>query len=150
MNTYEYLTLVLLHILGAGVWIGSLVSAVFGSIPHARKSGDLAALKHVGKIVLGRIGLAALILQILTGARLGFRFGWGLIFKFQGPASHLIFTKIALLLIVLVLGGYAYHKMLPSLTKERLGMFNALTWVLLVLSLLIAFAGAGLQTGSLL
>ncbi|KAA0217529.1 MAG: hypothetical protein DYG94_00005 [Leptolyngbya sp. PLA3] len=150
MHPYEYLTLVVLHILGAATWIGSLISTLFGSIPHARASGDLTALKHAGKIVVGRLGLAALILQVLTGVRLGTKFGWGVILRFEGPASHLVLSKITLLVVIILIGGHLYHKTLPRLSPEGLRSFAAATWLLLVLSLLIAVAGAGLQTGALL
>ncbi|MCL4220862.1 MAG: hypothetical protein KJZ65_05800 [Phycisphaerales bacterium] len=151
MHPYEYLALVVLHILGAAIWIGSLVSVLFGSIPLARKTGDLGPLKHVGKIVVGRLGLAALIVQILTGIRLATKWiVWSSIFSTPSGPGHLILSKIVLLVVVLALGGHIYHKTLSGLARERLGAFNTMTWVLLVLSSLIVIAGVGVRTGGLI
>ncbi len=151
MHPYEYLTLVVLHILGAAIWIGSLVSILLGSIPHARKTGDLSALKHVGKIVVGRIGLVALVVQILTGVRLATKWiVWSSIFSTPSGPGHLILSKIVLFVVLLALGGYVYHKLLPGLPRERLGSFGVMTWVLLILSALVVVAGVGVRTGGVI
>lgn len=149
MSPYEHATLAVIHVLGAATWIGALLSILFGSIPYARRSGDLAAFKHVGKIVVGRIGLAALIVQILTGVRLTM---WllpslGALFTQPSGTGHIILTKIVLLVCVFILGGYAYHKMLPKLSPEKLGFFTAMTWVLAITSILILIAGVVVRTG---
>lgn len=150
MHPYEYLALVVLHILGAAIWVGSLVSVLLGSIPHARKTGDLSALKHVGKIVVGRLGLVALVLQILTGVRLATKWiVWSAIFSTPSGPGHLILAKIVLLFVVLAIGGHIYHRTLPGLSREKLGTFTALNWVVLLLSLLIVIAGVGVRSGGL-
>lgn len=150
MHPYEYLTLVVLHVLGAAVWVGSLVSILLGSIPHARNAGDLSALKHVGKIVVGRLGLAALVLQILTGIRLATKWiVWSAIFSTPSGPGHLILAKIVLLVVVLAVAGHIYHRTLPALSREKLAMFSTLNWVVLALSLLIVIAGVGVRSGGL-
>lgn len=151
MHPYEYLALVVLHVLGAAIWIGSLVSVLLGSIPLARKTGDLGPLKHVGKIVVGRLGLAVLVLQILTGIRLATKWiVWSSIFSTPSGPGHLILTKIVLLVVVLALGGHLYHKTLPGLSREKLAVFTTMTWVLFILSGLIVIAGVGVRTGGLI
>lgn len=149
MSPYEHAALAVVHVLGAAVWIGALLSMLFGSIPYARRSGDLAALRYVGKIVVGRIGFAALVVQLLTGLRLTL---WllpslGALFTKPSGSGHIILTKLVLLLVVFMVGGYVYHRMLPRLTPERLGSFTAMTWALTIVSILILIAGVIARTG---
>jgi len=140
----EYPILVIFHVLGAAIWIGALVSFVLGTLPAATRTGDLSQLKSTGKIVLGRVGFAALVVQALTGIRLaGNWINWSTIFK--EPNGHLILTKIVLLVVLFGLGGFLFHRTLPRLEPDKLGGFVGMTWLVLILSLVVLVLGVGVR-----
>lgn len=145
-----YKILVMVHILGAALWIGGRAVLVGVVIPRARRTGEIEHLQEFEKGI-GRIGLAALVVQLLTGLWhtthwLG---GLGALLRPANPIAHMALTKILLLVALVGLAGYAHHRMLPRLEPRGLSAFAFHAWVTATLSLVLLALGVGIRTGGL-
>lgn len=144
-------TLVLvLHLLGSAVWLGGHIVLVRVILPAARKAGDAGAVKSFER-AYGRLGMAALLIQVSTGAWLAAPYigGWSEILTTSTPARTLILGKLVLLAMILVLAAHASHRILPRLRAETLGAFAVHAWVVTILSAALVVLGAGIRTGGL-
>lgn len=146
-----YKLLVILHLIGAAAWIGGHVTLLGVVLPAARRAASTRPVLDFEK-AFGRIGLAALIVQVFTGLFLATRWigEWSAIFSAPTPAGHLILAKIAMLAVLLALAAHAAHRVLPRLTPEKLSRFTAHAWIVTGLSVLILICGVGVRTGGLL
>jgi putative copper export protein len=145
-----YKILVMAHILGAALWIGGRAVLVGVVIPRAKRTGDIERLQEFEKGI-GRIGLAALVVQLVTGLWLTTHWlgGLGALLRPTNPIAHMALTKIALLVALVGLAGYAHHRMLPRLEPRGLGAFTVHAWVVATLSVLLLVLGVGIRTGGL-
>lgn len=110
--------LLIIHLLGAAVWVGGHLIICFGYLPHALKEND-------PKIILGYekkyepIGMASLVLLVVTGIIMAYQFGvpvaqW---FQFATPIEQVVSTKLALLLTTVAFALSAQFRVLPKLRK---------------------------------
>ncbi len=145
-----YAVVVFLHVLGASVWVGGHLVLAISVLPRALKARD-------PELVLGferayeRVGMPALLLQVLTGLWLAWhwlpRIGDWFTIAERVPAH--IAAKLALLAGTLLLAANARWRVIPKLTPATLPM---LAWhVALVTVFAVAFAalGVSLRTGLL-
>lgn len=145
-----YKILVVLHLIGACVWIGGHAALIGAVLPIAMAHRDPGPIRDFERS-FGRIGLASLAIQLATGLWLtAIRFG-GLTTVLREPsaAGHLVLAKLLLLVALFGLAGHAYHRVLPHLSPERLAPFAAHAWAATVLSVLTLIAGAGVRLGGL-
>ncbi|MCC6659738.1 MAG: CopD family protein [Phycisphaerales bacterium] len=148
--------LVILHLLGAVTWIGGHFVLVRVILPPALRSRDPRAIV-VFEHGFGKAALAALILQIVTGAWLASTWlgGWSHLFDFSVPAAHLVLAKLGLLVATLAQAGHAFHSILPRLkaatTPEEadrpLRAFALHAWITTVLAVLFLIVGASIRLG---
>ncbi|HRJ48960.1 MAG: CopD family protein [Phycisphaeraceae bacterium] len=143
--------LLIAHVLGASVWIGGHVVLLAVVIPQARGQGDVTPVRNFERS-FGRIGLAALAVQVVTGPILASRWigGWPSIFTTPTHPAHLVLAKVALLIAIVVLATHATHRLLPKLSMATLGRFTRHAWLVTLLSVALAIAGVSIRTGWLL
>lgn len=146
-----YKLMVMLHMLGACVWIGGHVVLVGMVLPKALRE------KHAQPILdfergYGRLGLVALIIQLATGLWLARRWvgEWASLFSEPTPQGHLVLSKMTILVITVVLAGYTYHRVLPRLEKGAFRPFVFLSGLTTALAVLMLVLGVGVRTGGLL
>ena len=146
-----YKLLVVLHLIGASVWVGGHIVLVGVVLPEAFREYDAKGI-HNFERGYGRIGLATLALQFATGLWLATIRVPDLrtIFTAPTPAGHLVLAKLALLGATVILAGHTYHRVLPRLSVERMRPFAVHAWATTVLSILLLIAGAGIRLGGLL
>lgn len=142
--------LVVAHLLGACVWIGGHIVLVAIVLPRAMTLRDPERVREFER-AFGRMGLLSLVVLVASGLWLAaLRFGGlGAIFSEPTPSGHLVLTKMALLVALVVLAGHAYHSVLPRMTPDRMRTFAAHAWTTTVLSILLLVAGAGVRLGGL-
>ncbi|MCC6428285.1 MAG: CopD family protein [Phycisphaerales bacterium] len=152
--------LVILHLLGAAAWIGGHIVLVLVVLPPALRARDTKAVLHFER-GYGRVGLAALAIQIVTGSLLASKWlgGWGNILNFSVPAAHLVLAKLALLGVTLVHAGYAFHRLLPRLAAVHdtngpaatspLRRFALHAWITTMLAVLLLIVGASFRLGGI-
>jgi putative copper export protein len=139
-----YGLVVFLHVLGASVWVGGHLVLALSVLPRALRTRDPAA-------VLGfeqrfeRLGMPALLLQVLTGLWLAQRYlpriaDW---FTLHERVPVHILAKLALLAGTLALAANARWSVIPRLTPETL---PTLAWhIALVTAFAVLFAAVGVS-----
>lgn len=143
-------TMVILHLLGASVWIGGhivLLTMVLPAASHEHRVEPLSRFERG----LGRLGLAALVVQLVTGLWLAHTWlgSWGAIFESPTPRSHLILSKLVVLALLVAVVGYRYHKLLPALRPDRMGLYTLLTVLATALACVLLVLGVGIRLGGL-
>lgn len=135
--------LILMHVLGATVWVGGHLILSIGVLPKALRENNPQVIldfeKHFEKI-----GLPALLLQVVTGISMAliyvpFRF-WG---SLSTPHHVYLWTKLALLAGTLLLAIHARFFILPRLTEQKLPLLAF--HIVLVTVLAVFFVLTGLS-----
>lgn len=148
MRTYQLL--LILHILAATIWTGGHLILSFRFLPEALKHGRLDALQDF-ETRFERIGIPALLIQVITGFWLAYRHipsltGW---FRFDSVSSTHIACKLLFLLLTV---GFALHARLRLVPQLQHGRIRALAFHIIAvttLSVLFVLFGIGLRTGGL-
>jgi putative copper export protein len=145
-----YRLLLILHVLAAAVWVGGHLVLSSTVLPRALRAQDPALLRDFeGRYE--RIGIPALLVQVVTGVWLAHR--WlpqpALWFTLNAPLSALVFAKFLLLGLTVVLAAHARLRVIPRLAAGNL-RFLAFH-ILLVTALGVGFVvlGVGIRTGGL-
>lgn len=145
-----YKLLVALHLIGASIWIGGhlVLSAVI--LPRALRNRDPSIVRDF-EAGYERIGLPALLLQVLTGLWLAYY--WlpqvGAWFALDSALSRLIATKLALLALTVALALHARLRVIPRLGADTLTVLAYHVFAVTLLSLAFLVAGVGIRTGGL-
>ncbi|MBL7950344.1 MAG: copper resistance protein CopD [Flavobacteriales bacterium] len=124
--------ILILHLLGASVWVGGHLVLLLAVLPKALR------LKDPGSILAfeeryERVAVPALLLQLLTGLWLANRFVPGVLpaFTFVDRLHAVIATKLMLLMATVMLGAHARLRIIPGLTLER---SPVLAWHILLIT----------------
>ncbi len=144
---YKYI--VLIHILAATIWTGGHLILSLAVLPKAIKNKSLAMLKNF-EASFWKIGITALVLQFLTGIFLAFHYmphfsEW---FSFKVPVSHLVVTKLTLLIITAVLVFRAKVSGFKNVSEHNLKPLTIHIIVMTVISVVFVFLGVWYKTGS--
>jgi putative copper export protein len=143
-----YGILLLLHILSATIWTGGhivLSVVVLPSVLRERSPEKLLQFESVYE----KIGIPALIVQVITGFLLAYRLvpdvsRW---FNMANPPSHPIAAKLILLALTVGFAIDAKFRVIPSLTKDNLGVMAWHIIPVTVLSILFVIVGVSFRTG---
>ena len=143
-----YSVALLLHLLGATLWTGGHLVLSLAILPRAmrNKDPDLILQFESG---YEKIGMAALIVQVVTGFWLAHRLMPDVMHWFSaGDAiSQLILVKITLLVVTAVLALHARLSIIPRLDAHNLKSLACHIVAVTVLSVLFVAAGIGFRTG---
>lgn len=140
--------LVILHILGASIWIGGMLIMALGVLPKAKKTNDALLLKNFeGSFHL--LGMIALTLQFLTGFRLAMIYAGGMkgLFDFSNHAAVLFMWKLVLILVTMGLFVVFKKKTLSNLDPTNVSSASAMIWMLTLLALGLMILGLGFSRG---
>jgi putative copper export protein len=140
--------LVILHILGASIWIGGMLIMALGVLPKAKKTNDASLLKNYeGSFHI--LGMIALTIQFLTGFRLAMIYAGGMkgLFDFSNHAAVLFMWKLVLILATMGLFVVFKKKTLSKLDPTNVSSASAMIWVLTLLSLGLMILGLGFSRG---
>lgn len=139
-----------LHVLAATIWTGGhlVLSAVV--LPRAFRQKSIDELRWF-EAGYERIGIPALIVQVITGLWLAHRFvpDCSLWLDLSNPISRCIAAKLALLAVTICFAVDARLRIIPRLSPERL---PALAWHVIpvtLVSVLFVYAGVSFQAGGL-
>lgn len=98
-----------------------------------------------------RIGLPSLLLQVVTGLLLAYR--WlpeiGAWFKLDSTVSIYVVTKLALLTATLGLALNARFRVIPNLNRENMHVLACHIVLVTVMSIGFLLAGVAIRTGGL-
>ena len=131
-----YRILIALHLLGASVWIGGHLVLATTLLPRALRNRDPSIILDFEK-GFERIGLPSLLLQVVTGLLLAYRWlpeisAW---FSLDSNVSIYVATKLALLTATLGLALNANFRVIPNIDRDNMHVLATHTfWSLLCLS----------------
>ncbi|MCU0318915.1 MAG: CopD family protein [Flavobacteriales bacterium] len=116
-----YTILIVLHLLGATIWVGGHLVLLLTIVPGALATRDVERIRSFEQ-GYERIGIPALIIQVVTGLMLAHRFVQGVLdaFTFADRLHTLIAVKLLLLLATAAVGAHARLRIIPRLSAERL------------------------------
>ncbi len=143
-----YGMILLLHLLGATIWTGGHLVLALGILPRVLREGNPAELLRF-ESAYERIGLPALLLQVVSGLWLAYRMvpdvsRW---FDPADPLGRLLAAKLFLLAITIGFALDARLRIIPKLSTRNL---TALAWHIVpvtAVSVLFVVAGVSFRIG---
>jgi putative copper export protein len=140
MAYYKYL--VLLHVLGATVWVGGHLVLALGFLPRALKNKDLSIIRNFEEHY-ERVGMPALLIQVITGFWLAYIYypdlsDW---ISFQNHHATLTTIKLILLTLTLVVAIHARFFIIPKLSEENLSAMAMHIVIITILAVLFVVTG---------
>jgi putative copper export protein len=141
-----YSTLLLLHLLGATVWTGGHLVLALAVLPGALKARDPARLLAF-ESVYERIGMPALLLQLVTGVWMGWLLLPGLEhwLALDTPHARLLALKFTLLVLTVLTALDARLRIIPHLRPETLPALARRIVFVTLLSVLFVVVGASFR-----
>jgi putative copper export protein len=148
LRSTVYRLLVILHLLGATVWVGGHLVLSLVVLPRALRARDASVVAEF-ESGYERIGLPALLLQVITGVWLALHWVPD-IRTWLAPASlhgWLVLVKLGLLAATLALAAHARFRLVPTLDAGALSTlaFHIVGVTLLGVAMLIT--GVAIRTG---
>jgi putative copper export protein len=138
-----------LHILGACVWAGGHLVLAITVLPSALARRDPRILRAF-ETPFERIGIPALIVQVLTGIWLASQFvpasRW---LAFGSDLEVRIGTKLLLLGLTMALALHARLRLIPRLDSSNLGVLAAHILIVTALAVALVIVGVDFRTGAL-
>lgn len=143
---YKYI--ILLHILGATVWTGGHLILSLLILPKALKNKSVETIQNF-EGPYEKIGIPALIIQVLTGIYLAYNMvpDVSLWFSFLPGVITFVGYKIILLFLTIVFALDARLRIIPRLTEKNL---SSLAWHIIpvtIISVLFVIVGVSFRTG---
>ncbi len=141
--------LLTLHVLGACVWAGGHLVLATTVLPRALARRDARILRAFEE-PFERIGIPALIIQVLTGAWLAGQFApisrW---LAFGDTLEARIGLKVVLLGLTVALALHARLRLIPRLDDSNLRFLAVHIAVVTALAVALVVVGVSFQTGGL-
>jgi uncharacterized membrane protein len=145
-----YKILVILHILGAAILVGTNLVMMLSVIPKAKKANDVGVIRgYLGGV--GQMGVHALAVQFITGLWLASPQFKGISAAFEMKevfATHVV-AKVVIMIVITALIIVLRRKIAPNLTMDNLGGFTATVGLVTLLGIAMVALGVGLRTGGL-
>ncbi|WP_394246769.1 CopD family protein [Vibrio profundi] len=140
--------LLLLHVIGATIWTGGHIVLSVVVLPRVIQQRSPEALLEF-ESVYEKIGMPALVTQIITGVLLAFHMipDIGQWVDFANPITHVLWLKFSLLLITFCFALSARFRVIPNLCPDTL---KTMAWHIIpvtILSVLFVIVGVSFRTG---
>ena len=148
LRSAVYRLLVVLHLLGATVWVGGHLVLSLVVLPRALRARDASVVAEF-ESGYERIGLPALLLQVITGVWLALHWVPDIRTWLAPESLHgwLVLVKLGLLAATLALAAHARFRLVPTLDAGALSTlaFHIVGVTLLGVAMLIT--GVAIRTG---
>jgi putative copper export protein len=146
-----YRLLVALHLLGATVWVGGHLVLSLSVLPRALRARDPAIIREF-ESGFERLGIPALVMQIVTGLWLAYHWaphvaGW---FSPSTPQARLVLVKLVLLGATVALAVHARLRVVPQLDAATLRFLAYHIVAVTLLGVALLVAGVAIRTGVVL
>ena len=142
---YPYL--IVLHVLGASVWVSGHLVLALGVLPGALRRKDVAAIATY-EDHFERVGIPALLLQVITGYWMASTLLAGSAWvDMTNPLARAVIAKSLFLAITAGLALDARFRLIPKLSEENL---TSLAWHIVAVTLtgvLFLVVGVGVRFG---
>ena len=150
LRSAVYRLLVILHLLGATVWVGAHLVLSLVVLPRALRTRDASIVAEF-ESGYERIGLPALLLQVITGVWLALHWVPD-IRTWLAPASlhgWLVLVKLGLLAATLALAAHARFRLVPTLDAGALSTLALHIVGVTLLGVAMLITGVAIRTGGL-
>jgi putative copper export protein len=143
-----YGTLLLLHILSATIWTGGHIVLSVVVLPKVLRERSPEMLRNF-ESGYEKIGMPALIVQVVTGLLLAYRLipdldQW---FNLINPVSQLIATKLILLALTIGFVINARFRVIPILSKNNLVVMAWHIFPVTIFSIIFVIVGVSFRAG---
>lgn len=140
--------LLILHLLAATVWIGGHLILSIGFLPKALKEKNPEIITNFEKSY-EKIGLPALLILIVTGVFLSYRYGIAISnwFSFENGIETVVSVKLILLLLTLALAIHARIFIIPKLSPKSLPFMAAHIILITLVGLTMMVVGTFVRFG---
>ncbi len=140
--------ILILHLLGATVWTGGHLILTLVVLPKALSSRNIDGLMQFEQL-FERVGMPALVLQIITGLWMAYQLlpniaAW---FKLDNDFSILISLKLLLLLMTVLVALHARFYRIPRLSVHTLKGFSINIILVTLFSVAFVVVGTLFRTG---
>ena len=143
-----YNFILLLHVLAATIWTGGHIVLSFVILPQVLRERAPEKLIQFESLY-EKIGMPALIIQILTGLYMAYALlpdvsAW---FDMSNPVAHVILAKLSLLALTIMFALDARLRVIPKLSQHNL---VDMAWHIIpvtVFSILFVVVGVSVRTG---
>lgn len=147
MTTGTYYAVLTLHLLGATIWTGGHLVLALRVLPRALRERKAVLIQEF-ESAFERIGLPALVVQLLTGLALAHRIlgapgNW----LGDGGMARMVQLKLLFLLGTIGLALHARLWLIPKLRDDNLAALGWHIRAVTVLAVLFVLAGASLRLG---
>ena len=148
LRSAVYRLLVVLHLLGATVWIGGHLVLSLVVLPRALRARDASVVAEF-ESGYERIGLPALLLQVITGVWLALHWvpdirTWLVPASLQG---WLVLVKLGLVATTLALAAHARFRLVPTLDAGALSTLAYHIVGVTLLGVAMLITGVAIRTG---
>jgi putative copper export protein len=146
-----YRLLVVLHLLGATVWVGGHLVLSLSVLPRALRARDPAIIREF-ESGFERLGIPALLVQVVTGLWLAYHWaphvaGW---FSPPTPQARLVLVKLVLLAATVALAVHARLRVIPQLDAATLRFLAYHVVAVTLLGVALLVVGVAIRTGVVL
>ncbi len=140
--------LLLLHILGATIWTGGHIVFAVVVLPKVLRKRSPEMLLDF-ESVYEKIGMPALIVQVITGLMMAYRLvpDVGEWFNLSNPVSHSILAKLILLALTVGFALDARLRVIPNLSPSKLVSMAWHAIPVTIFSILFVVVGVSFRTG---
>lgn len=140
--------LLVTHLVAASIWVGGHLILSLSILPKVLATDDVAGLLAFEQRY-EKIGMPALILQVITGIWMAYRMlpsvsAW---FAADNDISQLICLKLAILTTTILIALHARFRVIPNLTAKTLPVFAAHIILVTLLSIAFVIVGSLFRTG---
>lgn len=110
------------HLMGVGVWLGSLLMLLVAGLPAARSSGSGTSARMASMVsVFSPLGLACGALVVLTGTVAAASHLGSIRAIWESDYGRVLILKLGVVAVVAGLGGYNWLRMRPGLAASSEG-----------------------------
>jgi putative copper export protein len=145
-----YRTIIILHLLGAAVWVGGHLVLTLSILPRALRARDPSTVLNF-EGAYERVGMPALLIQVLTGLWLAHHWvpdvaAW---FTPSTAQAWLILTKLGLLAATVLLAAHARLRVIPRLDARTLPLLALHIVAVTIIAVAFLVVGVGVRMGGL-
>ena len=137
--------LVILHVLGATIWVGGHLILAIRYLPKALKAKDITPIVNFEQHYEA-LGIPALFLQIITGIWMAsvYQIKW---FSFETVQYSIINIKLILLITTLLLALHVRIFILPELSPKKLPLLVLHIVLVTVIAVAMLYLGLSFRLG---
>lgn len=144
-----YKWMLLLHVLGACIWVGGHLVLCFSILPKSLQRKDPSLILNFEKHY-EPIGIPSLFIQVITGLWFAFHFYKTGLFSFQNPAAVIVSLKFMLLLGIFAAAIHARFFIIPKLNEKKLKAMAFHIVFVTLLSILLLYLGVSFRFGAVI